>query len=651
MKEFRRLAGLALLLLLASPAAAPAQRPQDAFLAAQQARLERLLGALNWENPALHKVRVAWQRRDLADACQELLTFYQSLSPPSVLTVWPEPTLQQVADDALQDVYSIQGVRGPAVKRTGGGLDWSYRGPRNDPEWAWLFNRHSYLAALSAVWRSTGDPRYAQKANDLLHDWLTANPYPRRISFSPAWRALEAARRILDAWPTTWQQLQSSPQFTPETRLLFLCSLLDHADLLLHHTSFWGGNHLLTEKTALAQLAVAWPEFADSSAWWQQAALSVEREIFAQTYPDGTYKELSDHYHRIVTDNLSRFLEIAGGSPHYHRLIPLAAKAASMRTYLGAVCQPNGWGPTTNAGDREWLRPYSPEPRATPLVALFPYAGQAVLRSSAETSALWVFFDAGPFGSAHQHRDRFHINLSLGEQEILVDAGRYTYRPGVWKEYFCGPNAHNTMLLDGQAALPGPDVAAHPISWTVEESPTGTAITAKAAFPADPLRGRGQVPWIRSVLCRRDGAGLIVVDRLPVFAARELEILWHFAPGLEIQPAGDRWLVQREGATLLEILPNLAEILMTSNILVGVEQPRPAGWHAPDYNHKIPAAELRCRWKARGPSILVWWFHPYSPQPASVFWSSDTWQGMSQAGTISLSFTRETPTITDLPPP
>ena len=53
----------------------------------------------------------------------------------------------------------------------------------------------------------------------------------------------------------------------------------------------------------------------------------------------------------------------------------------------------------------------------------------------------------------------------------LVDAGRYTYDRGAYRDYFVGSFAHNVILIDGGEQQPGVEKASEllPDGWFVTE--------------------------------------------------------------------------------------------------------------------------------------------------------------------------------------
>ncbi|MDV7395917.1 heparinase II/III family protein, partial [Arthrospira platensis SPKY1] len=95
----------------------------------------------------------------------------------------------RIAEDALADTFTLQRVRGQQPRQEDGKINWSYRGPRDDKEWAWMLNRHGYFISLVHAWKHTGDTRYLVRLDNDLYDWLQQHTFPGRLTFSPAWRA------------------------------------------------------------------------------------------------------------------------------------------------------------------------------------------------------------------------------------------------------------------------------------------------------------------------------------------------------------------------------------------------------------------------------------------------------------------------------
>ena len=88
------------------------------------------------------------------------------------------------------------------------------------------------------------------------------------------------------------------------------------------------------------------------------------------------------------------------------------------------------------------------------------------MRGGWRPEACWFWFDAGPWGTGHQHYEKLHLSVSAFGRELLVDAGRFNYKRDGWRRFFQGTWAHNTILIDGHGQDAGPNEAAEPLAPT-----------------------------------------------------------------------------------------------------------------------------------------------------------------------------------------
>ena len=614
-----------------APAAAeaPSLRPGDAFVAANTERLARLFAALDLSQPGLAECAERLKAGDTAGACEALLRYYRKraasfgANDPNAILLLLDHDVVARADDALNGIFTEQDLRAAALRRPDGGIDWS-EAPGGDKEWAWFLNRHEFLRDLAETARATGNRAYDDALSAYLSDWILSNPFPGRLNFSAQWRALEAARRITDVWTDLF--FDPYGPLSPEARLLLLSSLPDHAADLRDFGSFWGGNHRLTECSALAGIAVAWPEFRDAPLWLDDAAAGTRDEILSGSYPDGAYRELSSHYQRVVLESAERTLSLLASAGR--RNPELETRAQAMWDYFAGITQPDGHGPLNNDGDSDWntglladaakthgradwlfVASHGKEGTlpATPPSRFYPYAGHAVMRSGWDENAQWAYFDVGPAGSAHAHADRLTLDLSLGRSEILVDNGRFTYEPGPWKEFFTGPAAHNVVLVDGRGALPPPAAVDAPLPVTATISADFDFFSAGETFPADALGGRGGAVHVRSVFYLR-GHFWLVADSVVSFGATQLETLWHFHPDVMASARGDELTATALDGTALRIRRVFGPAPEWT--LARGETSPIQGWYSADYNRRWPAWCASAKMKTSGPSCTVWLLSP-----------------------------------------
>lgn len=622
-------AGLLILICFAFPALRG--QVSATFLQEHGQRLERLFSELDPDNPAIAEIQAIWKAGDRATAASALCAFYRNKAFP--LDVLDAPLIPanfiEHAEAAIRAEFFLLNEWEQAALTPAGGIDWAGRGPRNDKERAWMLNRHAFFLSLAEAGERTGEQRFARSLNLLCTDWILANPYPNRLTFSAPWRALEVARRIVNSWVYVFYGYDV---LDDETRLLMLSSVLDHADALLEHTSFWGGNHLITEKLALLATAAAWPEFKGSGHWRDNAVAAISREFLSQTYPDGSYKELSNHYQRVVLTNTTKFLKLLEAVGRSTADQAVVRRIGEMWDFFAGVMRPDGFGPLNNAADAEhnaaylkevwqrfgrpdWLHMASNGRAGTPPAEgpsrLFPYAGQAILRTGWERDAGWVYFDAGPYGTAHQHVDRLHVSAALKGRPLLVDNGRYTYQPGPCKDYFQGPASHNILLLDGQPAKQAPRAVAAPLPVAFSETGSTAFAAASARFfppAAHPLLPSltSPTPWTRAVLLDNQGRFVLILDHVVTFRSQNWTAQWHFHP--EISAA------QATRALTLVSPPDSVRSL----VRIGAAPPNVAGFHSPEYNLKQPAVQMDVSGNLDRPTTLVWLLQSPSPDPLSV---------------------------------
>lgn len=523
------------------------------------------------------------------------------------------------AERMLRDTFTLQGVQGVARRRPDGGLDWEYRGPRHDPEWAWFFNRHSYFVPLYKTYLRTHDDRYADYIFTTLDDWIMRHPTPGGLTFSAAWRPLEAARRILDSWTLVYLKLGNHPAFTPERRAHFLESIRAHGEQLRHHHALYG-NHLITEMLALAQLSLVFPRGPETDEWLRYSLEQLRQNYSDQVYPDGSYKELSSHYQRVVAIDYQHLLTLLETSGRNDLADTWRPQVRRLWAYFAAVMKPNGDNPLNNDSDQETvadlLRPYAPDLIAgDPASRWLPYAGQAVFRSENQGSTQWAFFDVGPRGTEHDHTDRLHLSVSLGEYDFLVDNGRYTYKPGPWRDYFEGPSGHNVVLFNGTGSDQGPHQVTAPETTGRFITANGTELACGDTTFATAANPRA-ADWRRLVI-HLEHHGWLVIDRLVTFAPANLTTLWHWAPDCDVSPTGTSAQLARNGSAALGLRLVSSESAGRWQDVRGADQPV-QGWHSDRFNSKTPATCTLYDQQTTRPVTNVWLLAPGAEAPSAL---------------------------------
>ena len=495
----------------------------------------------------------------------------------------------------LADTIMVNWVVGHVPRTEDGGIDWEWRGPDDDREWAWGLNRHEHLLLLEAAYLGTGDAAYVARIDEELRDWIISSPYPGKKNSSSQWRGLEVAGRVL-VWRVLFFQLGREGELSPSTRILMLSSLVDHADYLRRYHAD-GGNHVVGEMRCLNDIATVWPMFAGSDEWRNYARKVISEQIHEQVYPDGAHTELTSHYHALTAVQFYEF-----GRATRWQDAESATLVRKMWDYLALTIRPDGTGPLNNNSDlynmagvietvempgREMWKyiithgARGERPQRGPYV-VFPWAGHVILRSGWEEDALWSFFDVGPWGTGHQHNDKLHVSVSAFGRDLLVDAGRYTYKDGAWREYFTGSASHNVILIDGHGQGKDRKRADEPISdddWRIEEHHAFARGTFNAGF--DGVRGR--VRHTRVLIYVNDSFW-VVADRIDTNRPRDIDALWHFHPDCQVIFDGDEAVTVDEEKGNLRIIPVSTMDWHRAQVR-GSENPI-QGWYSAKFGHK-----------------------------------------------------------------
>ncbi|MBV7336996.1 heparinase II/III family protein [Chloroflexi bacterium TSY] len=318
-------------------------------------------------------------------------------------------------------------------------LDWRYD-PTTDPfsRWAAELNRHHWWADLALAYQYTLDEQYAQKFVDLLVNWIHTNPLlPKKNERDPIWTLMNVGMRSLN-WIAAFALFQHSDAFTTKAKCLMLRSLYDHARFLnCYQTS---RNHLLRESNGLAAIAVYFPEFDEAGEWLHQAFKRLDDELQAQINEDGSQIECSTGYQWMVTEEFDATSNIIGAldsaaqdSPTFIELERLLKTSLEkMYGMLVGIIRPDGTFPQINDGylgqaenlavrlleigiqlkrdDLVFVGTAGKQGKPPAYQSVgYENAGLYVMRSSWESSANYLLFDAGPYGGPHGHEDKLAL--------------------------------------------------------------------------------------------------------------------------------------------------------------------------------------------------------------------------------------------------
>jgi hypothetical protein len=311
----------------------------------------------------------------------------------------------------------------------------------------WELNRHQHLVILAQA--GNLDEIVSQ-----LKSWFRANPFQRGINWASA---LEVAFRAL-SW--IWVYHLIGDRFPAAFRTEFLQQLYWHGRHLENNLSFYfsPNTHLLGEAVALHALGFLFPQFPHARRWRELGLKVVREQLDRQVHADGSHFEQSTYYHVYALDMFRFTALLEPQSPAY------LEKLGRMAEFRDAVMGPARRLPFFGDDDGgRFFQPYGREIQSGGFAQskLFPDIGVAVMTSG----PVHIVIDAGPFGpwsSGHSHSDTLSFTVRVGDEDVLIDPGTYTYvGDPVERDRFRGSAAHNTIRIDGRdQAIP-----AGPFGW------------------------------------------------------------------------------------------------------------------------------------------------------------------------------------------
>lgn len=367
-----------------------------------------------------------------------------------------------------------------------GAIDWLHQ-PGDDPEWVYAFNRMRFWICLGQAYAMTGDEKYATAFVQQLLGWIQTVKQ-QDPACAKAWRSIEVGLR-LDYWLKAMQYFKDSPAITDEVASCFIESIMEQSDFLMN---VWDSYHIMSnwgvlENHGLFMAGMMLPESARSAQYRDTAAARLQQQIRMQVYRDGTHWEQSPMYHNEV---LMCYLEVVllARRNGYSLPEPIEQKVHEMSYADFYSAKPNHC--ELSRGDSDDIDQRDLISRAAVLFAdsdlkfggydipdfdtawdigeqgLADYAalargktpphshyhsdsGNMYFRTDWSEESTFLHFHCGTLGAGHGHADKLHVDVFSRGEDVLLDAGRYTYVFGEDRIAYKQMCAHNTIMVDG----------------------------------------------------------------------------------------------------------------------------------------------------------------------------------------------------------
>lgn len=349
-------------------------------------------------------------------------------------------------------------------------------------QWALMWAQHA---------RTTGFASYIDTLNQWIADWLVHNPG----YFGPNWKCgQEASIRVMHLYFTSRLLGQQRDMPSPLQDLIGL-HLKRIAPTLMYALS-QDNNHGTSEAAALFiggyWLTHSGAGWSQASNWAKSGRHWLEERVTRLILEDGTFSQYSVNYHRLVLDTLCmvelfrRDFNLPAFSAEFYRRASLAT------TWLYSLVQPQGGVSNLGANDGAQLLPLSnadyrdfrpsvqlasilflhrcaynagvwnlpvqwldidipKEKLETPGSKDFNEGGFLVIKNA--SAALYLRYPRFKFRPSQA--DVLHLDLWIGDTNVLRDAGTYSYNcPPPWLDYFSSIAAHSTVQNGGREPMP-----------------------------------------------------------------------------------------------------------------------------------------------------------------------------------------------------
>ncbi len=452
-------------------------RNVESKLVTEQMQRWEFWHALDLACPDLAAVKAAVDARDHAAATAALAAHFRSRTTPVVANPVGAATsagARKRADETVAHTYRLVGCPPYTFE---GDIVWN-ADPFNYNQWPVALNRHSEWRTLAAVHLGTGEAKYAREWEAQLLHWVEAMP----TFIAPRWvegpynapgktsLSLDAGIRMGQNWFPTFEHFRTVPEISDRALVVFAQSCLRHARYLMKPENFReGSNWGAMESNGLYHIGAMLPEFRDAALWRETAAARQFAELRNQVYPDGAQKELAPGYHGV---SLRSFLGVLRLAKRNGCALPdgYVERLERMFEYYVRIAMPNRRVPDINDSgsghiggimrqgaelfpqrrDFTWAGSNGAEGAPPDYDCIvMPYAGWVCMRSDWSAEANYLLFDAGPFGTGHQHEDKLGIVIHAFGRPLLAECGKYAYDTSRWRRYCLSTRGHNTVRVDG----------------------------------------------------------------------------------------------------------------------------------------------------------------------------------------------------------
>ncbi|GHB31343.1 hypothetical protein GCM10008106_10080 [Mongoliitalea lutea] len=369
---------------------------------------------------------------------------------------------------------------------------------QGDIKYVWEKSRFTYLLEIIR-YDYLAKTDHSAFVFDEIDSWINANP----VNQGPNWVCSQEISLRVFNWLFALHFYKNSEHLTSSRWEKIQHVLYWSLHHVYHQINFSRiavrNNHAITETLFLALSSILLPQFEESKIWSVKGRRFFEQEIAYQIYEDGTFLQFSMNYHRVVIQLLTFGINLTElyGQPFSQKVY---AKAyASLNFLYRCMNHEDGFLPNYGNNDGALFFPFSDchyrDYRPALHALHFTLTGSNLIVDSLENQdswkeeAFWLchnkkvsyhkfsvltnelgtfrFDDGGyylhkdvqtfTFLRCGNHKDRphqcdnLHLDIWVDGENILKDAGSYTYNaPVETLDFFSGNKGHNILSINSE---------------------------------------------------------------------------------------------------------------------------------------------------------------------------------------------------------
>lgn len=520
----------------------------------------------------------------------------------------------------------------------------------------WEPSRFGFVYTLVRAYYRTGDESYAELFWSLVEEWRVHNP-PQH---GPNWKCGQETSFRVMAWCFGLYGFLQAPVSWPQ-RVADLAQMIavsgHRIEGNLDYALSQRNNHGISEGVGLWTIGLLFPELSDAERWRKKGQQVLERLAQDLIYDDGAFAQNSNNYHRVMLHDYIWAIRLGElhGCPLSNRLRERVNRAANFLYQLqdsvsGAVplyghndgalilplsnCGFADFRPVINAAlylesqeriydsgpwdeDLFWL--YGKDAVNQPVIKPKPSnfvaepSGYYTIRSPKG----FLFTRCGQYKDRPAHADALHVDIWWRGQNIVCDAGTYSYNaPKPWDYQLARSVYHNTVTVDGYDQMEKHSK----FLWLPWLSGTKTTLQSNECHGFEYWEG-GHNGYLRLAHPINHRRGIIrlpkdhwlIVDRLNSTEAHHYRLHWLLTDALyRLDEAAKTVILETEMGCYFAKVQSSVDSAEAK--IVRASPDSPEGWRAPCYQTREPALA----WQLTAEATSIWFWTLFGPEDSSL---------------------------------